>query len=90
MLITRISYKFTWIICLITQKTLPINASFVSSKQWLQVIKASFVIDNNHVFFSGGINTVVSDIRCIMIHFTMIKITIMISYKYQYYLSITY
>ena len=35
--------------CLITQKTLPINAFFVNSKQWLQLclpIKASFGTNN--------------------------------------------
>ena len=39
LLITRISYKCAWNIYnwLITQKTLSINASFVSSKQWLRL-----------------------------------------------------
>ena len=41
--IIRMYLGYNW---LITQKTLPINAFFVNSKQWLQVMFASFGTNN--------------------------------------------
>ena len=52
--IIRMYLGYNW---LITQKTLPINAFFVTSKQWLQVcspIKASFVVNNLFILIFLG------------------------------------